>query len=140
MIFEISQPRRPILDTYRSILPIPIFCDRYQLWYRHVVSGGKTPRLFLGSSYRAGDDPDPAAGSLENIPHGPVHIWCGDRTQPNLEDMGNLYSTGRDPIFYSHHANVDRIWTVWKTLGGKRNDFKYPDWLNSEFTFYDENA
>ncbi|KAI7981283.1 hypothetical protein LOK49_Contig53G00021 [Camellia lanceoleosa] len=110
------------------------------IMYRQVVSGGKTPRLFLGSSYRAGDDPDPGAGSLENIPHGPVHIWCGDRTQPNLEDMGNLYSAGRDPIFYGHHANVDRIWTVWKTLGGKRNDFKDPDWLNSEFTFYDENA
>nr|UOV21272.1 polyphenol oxidase [Camellia sinensis] len=110
------------------------------IMYRQVVSGGKTPRLFLGSSYRAGDDPDPVAGSLENIPHGPVHIWCGDRTQPNLEDMGNFYSAGRDPIFYGHHANVDRIWTVWKTLGGKRNDFKDPDLLNSEFTFYDENA
>ncbi|KAI8001497.1 hypothetical protein LOK49_LG09G01869 [Camellia lanceoleosa] len=110
------------------------------IMYRQVVSGGKTPRLFLGSSYRAGDDPDPGAGSLKNIPHGPVHIWCGDRTQPNLEDMGNLYSAGRDPIFYGHHANVDRIWTVWKTLGGKRNDFKDPDWLNSEFTCYDENA
>ncbi|GMP72562.1 hypothetical protein CsSME_00030543 [Camellia sinensis var. sinensis] len=70
----------------------------------------------------------------------PVHIWCGDRTQPNLEDMGNFYSAGRDPIFYGHHANVDRIWTVWKTLGGKRNDFKDSDCLNSEFTFYDENA
>nr|AXB50198.1 polyphenol oxidase [Camellia sinensis] len=110
------------------------------IMYRQVVSGGKTPRLFLGSSYRAGDDPDPGAGSLENIPHGPVHIWCGDRTQPNLEDMGNFYSAGRDPIFYGHHANVDRIWTVWKTLGGKRNDFKDSDCLNSEFTFYDENA
>ncbi|KAL7211874.1 hypothetical protein ACSBR2_014683 [Camellia fascicularis] len=110
------------------------------IMYRQVVSGGKTPRLFLGSLYRAGDDPDPGAGSLENIPHGPVHLWCGDRSQPNLEDMGNFYSAGRDPIFYGHHANVDRIWSVWKTLGGKRNDFKDPDWLNSEFTFYDENA
>ncbi|KAL7242517.1 hypothetical protein ACSBR1_014985 [Camellia fascicularis] len=110
------------------------------IMYRQVVSGGKAPQLFLGSSYRMGDDPDPGAGSLENIPHGPVHIWCGDRTQPNLEDRGNLYFAGRDPIFYGHHANIDRIWTVWKTLGGKRNDFKDPDWLNSEFTFYNENA
>ncbi|KAF5944444.1 hypothetical protein HYC85_018521 [Camellia sinensis] len=110
------------------------------IMYRQVVSGGKMPRLFLGSSYCAGDDPDLGAGSLENIPHGPVHICCGDRTQPNLEDMGNFYSAGWDPIFYGHHANVDRIWTVWKTLGGKRNDFKDPDWLNSEFIFYDENV
>ncbi|KAL6992611.1 catechol oxidase [Sarracenia purpurea var. burkii] len=108
--------------------------------YRQVVSSGRTSQLFLGSSYRAGDEPDPGAGSLENIPHGPIHIWCGDRTQPNIENMGNFYSAGRDPIFYGHHSNVDRMWTIWKTLGGKRQDFTDPDWLNTEFVFYDENA
>ncbi|KAI7999995.1 hypothetical protein LOK49_LG09G00649 [Camellia lanceoleosa] len=108
--------------------------------YRQMVSSSKSARLFLGSPYRAGDEPDPGAGSLENIPHGPVHIWCGDRTQPNLEDMGNFYSAGRDPIFYGHHANVDRMWSIWKTLGGKRQDFTDPDWLNAGFVFYDENA
>ena len=79
-------------------------------------------------------------GSLENIPHGPVHVWCGDRTQPNIENMGNFYSAGRDPIFYSHHANVDRMWNIWKSLGGKRKDFTDPDFLNAGFLFYDENA
>ncbi|KAL7213116.1 hypothetical protein ACSBR2_015762 [Camellia fascicularis] len=108
--------------------------------YRQMVSSSKSARLFLGSPYRAGDEPDPGAGSLENIPHGPVHIWCGDRTQPNLEDMGNFYSAGRDPIFYGHHANIDRMWSIWKTLGGKRQDFTDPDWLNAGFVFYDENA
>ncbi|KAI6703804.1 hypothetical protein NL676_012940 [Syzygium grande] len=111
------------------------------IMYRQVVSGGKTAKLFLGSAYRAGDEADPGAGSLENIPHGPVHVWCGDTRQPNLEDMGNLYSAGRDPIFFAHHSNVDRMWTVWKTLGGaKRTDFTDPDWLNAAFLFYDENA
>ncbi|KAG5561581.1 hypothetical protein RHGRI_004584 [Rhododendron griersonianum] len=108
--------------------------------YRQVVSSGKTPSLFMGSAYRAGDDPDPGAGSLENIPHGPVHIWCGDPNQPNLEDMGNFYSAGFDPIFFGHHSNVDRMWSIWKTLGGKRQDFTDSDWLNSSFVFYDENA
>ncbi|XP_017978714.1 PREDICTED: polyphenol oxidase, chloroplastic [Theobroma cacao] len=108
--------------------------------YRQMVSNGKTAKLFLGNAYRAGDQPDPGAGSLENIPHGPIHIWCGDNRQPNLEDMGNFYSAGRDPIFYAHHSNVDRMWSVWKTLGGKRTDFTDSDWLNSGFLFYDENA
>ncbi|CAL5408754.1 unnamed protein product [Camellia sinensis] len=108
--------------------------------YRQMVSNSKSARLFLGSPYRAGDESDPGAGSVENIPHGPVHIWCGDRTQPNLEDMGNFYSAGRDPIFFGHHANIDRMWSIWKTLGGKRQDFTDPDWLNAGFVFYDENA
>ncbi|KAI4296685.1 hypothetical protein L6164_036626 [Bauhinia variegata] len=109
------------------------------IMYRQVVSSGKTSRLFLGNSYRAGDEPDPGAGSLENVPHGPVHVWTGDNTQPNYEDMGTFYSAARDPIFYSHHSNIDRMWAIWKSLGGKRRDFKDPDWLETAFVFYDEN-
>lgn len=111
------------------------------IMYRQMISNGKTAKLFMGSSYRAGDEPDPGAGSIENIPHGPVHIWTGDNTQPNLENMGNFYSAGRDPIFFAHHSNVDRMWTIWKTLGGKkRTEFTDPDWLDASFLFYDENA
>nr|KYP38872.1 hypothetical protein KK1_039853 [Cajanus cajan] len=110
------------------------------IMYRNVVSNGKLPRLFLGNPYRAGDDPDPGAGSLENVPHGPVHSWTGDKREPNRENMGIFYSAARDPIFYSHHANVDRMWNIWKTIpGGKRRDFTDPDWLDSGFLFYDEN-
>ncbi|GFZ06234.1 hypothetical protein Acr_18g0004040 [Actinidia rufa] len=64
----------------------------------------------------------------------------GTGTQPNLENMGNFYSAARDPIFYAHHSNVDRMWSVWKTLGGRRKDFTDPDWLNAGFLFYNENA
>lgn len=109
------------------------------IMYRQMVSNGKTARLFHGGEYRAGGEPG-GPGSLENYPHGPVHIWCGDASQPNNEDMGNFYSAGRDPLFYSHHANVDRMWTLWKQIdGGKRQDFNDTDWLNSGFVFYDEN-
>ncbi|KAL2931949.1 Polyphenol oxidase chloroplastic [Bienertia sinuspersici] len=54
--------------------------------------------------------------------------------------MGNFYSAARDPIFYAHHANVDRMWSIWKTLGDNRQDFTDTDWLNASFIFYDENA
>ncbi|XP_027346142.1 polyphenol oxidase A1, chloroplastic-like [Abrus precatorius] len=111
------------------------------IMYRQVVSNGKLPRLFLGSPYRAGDDSEPGAGSLENVPHGPVHDWTGDKRQSNRENMGIFYSAARDPVFYSHHSNVDRMWSIWKTKvpGGKRRDFTDPDWLESGFLFYDEN-
>lgn len=59
---------------------------------RQMISNGKTTKVFLGSPYRTGDEPDPGAGSLEDIPHGTIHNWCGDNTQPNLEDIGNFYS------------------------------------------------
>ncbi|KAK7362890.1 hypothetical protein VNO77_05015 [Canavalia gladiata] len=112
-----------------------------KIMYREVVSNGKLPALFLGSPYRAGDKADPGAGSVERVPHNPVHSWTGDKRQPNRENMGIFYSAGRDPIFYAHHANVDRMWNIWKTKipGGKRKDFTDPDWLQSAFLFYDEN-
>ncbi|XP_048497785.1 (+)-larreatricin hydroxylase, chloroplastic-like [Beta vulgaris subsp. vulgaris] len=54
--------------------------------------------------------------------------------------MGNFYSAGRDPIFYSHHANVDRTWSIWKSLSINNKDFTDKDFLNTYFYFYDENA
>jgi polyphenol oxidase len=106
-----------------------------------MVAAAKKTELFLGQPYRAGDAPDPGAGSVENVPHGPVHVWTGDPRQPNLEDMGNFYSAARDPIFYAHHGNLDRLWHVWRGLRpGVNTDFVDPDWLDASFFFYDEEA
>ncbi|PKU65310.1 polyphenol oxidase, chloroplastic [Dendrobium catenatum] len=114
--------------------------DNLKIMYRQVVSNGPTSELFLGAALRAGDQPDPGAGSLENVPHGTVHLWTGDSRQPNREDMGVFYSAARDPIFFAHHSNIDRLWDVWKSLGGQRQDFTDTDWLDAGFLFYDENA
>ncbi|KAL2343996.1 hypothetical protein Fmac_005281 [Flemingia macrophylla] len=123
-----------------NINPNDQVASNLSIMYRNVVSNGKLPRLFLGSPYRAGDDPDPGAGSLENVPHAPVHNWTGDKREPNRENMGIFYAAGRDPIFFCHHSNVDRMWSIWKTIpGGKRRNFTDPDWLESAFLFYDEN-
>ncbi|PQM41777.1 polyphenol oxidase chloroplastic [Prunus yedoensis var. nudiflora] len=51
--------------------------------------------------------------------------------------MGVFYSAGRDPIFYAHHGNIDRMWYLWKNnFGGQ--DITDTDWLDSSFLFYDE--
>ncbi|EXC16158.1 Polyphenol oxidase [Morus notabilis] len=56
------------------------------------------------------------------------------------ENLSTMYKC-RDPIFFAHHANVDRMWNIWKTLGGgKRKDITKKDFLDSEFLFYNENA
>ncbi|WJX92155.1 catechol oxidase [Trifolium repens] len=109
------------------------------LMHRQMISNSKTNRQFLGSPYRAGDIPFKGAGSIEGIPHTPVHIWTGDPKECSREDMGHFYAAGRDPIFYAHHANVDRMWYLWKPLCEKKKNFTDPDWLESSFLFYDEN-
>ncbi|KAK8514024.1 hypothetical protein V6N13_062929 [Hibiscus sabdariffa] len=108
--------------------------------YRQMVTN-KTATLFLGKPYRAGEKSSPGAGSIEQSPHTDIHKWVGDQRETYKEDMGNFYSAGRDPLFYAHHCNVDRMWNIWKSLPGKkRRDFTDTDWLDSSFLFYDENA
>ncbi|KAJ4977363.1 hypothetical protein NE237_002469 [Protea cynaroides] len=68
--------------------------------------------------------------SVERVPHNIVHNWTGDPRQHG-EDMGNFYSASRDSIFFAHHANVDRLWTIWKGLGGSRKDPTDTDWLDT---------
>lgn len=108
--------------------------------YRQMVSGAKTASLFMGSPYRAGDEDSPGGDTIDLVPHNTVHTWTGDRNQPNGENMGTYYSAGRDPMLYVHHANIDRLWSMWKTLGGGRQDLTDKDWLDSSFLFYNENA
>ncbi|GAU48397.1 hypothetical protein TSUD_405420 [Trifolium subterraneum] len=80
-------------------------------------------------------------GSIESAPHNTVHKWVGAADTPNNEDMGTFYTAARDPTFYPHHANIDRLWVMWKNLGQGRKDYSDDlDWLESNFFFYDENA
>ena len=76
----------------------------------------------------------PHAGELENKPHNAVHNAVGGL-------MGNVRLAARDPIFWLHHANIDRFWDIWIAKGNSNpSDFDNPKdqtWLETEFTFYD---
>ncbi|RLM66747.1 polyphenol oxidase [Panicum miliaceum] len=111
-----------------------------RIMYRQMVSSAKKTELFFGQPYRQGDQPDPGEGSIESVPHNPVHLWTGDPRQANFEDMGNFYSAGRDPVFFAHHGNIDRMWHVWNGLRPGNTNFTDPDWLDASFLFYDEDA
>ncbi|KAL3508869.1 hypothetical protein ACH5RR_028270 [Cinchona calisaya] len=105
---------------------------------KQMVTQSTTAAAFFGKSFLAGDASDPGAGTIETTPHNNVHRWVGDPNESHGEDMGAFYSAGRDPVFYCHHANVDRMWNIWNSLGGQ--NFTDSDWLNSSFYFYNEEA
>ncbi|KAK0657072.1 hypothetical protein B0T16DRAFT_400842 [Cercophora newfieldiana] len=44
--------------------------------------------------------------------HGGGHYGVGG----SLGQMGNLYLSPVDPIFWLHHANLDRVWWSWQKL------------------------
>ena len=51
--------------------------------------------------------------TLEALPHNPVHNLIGGA-------MSNVTISARDPIFWVHHANIDRLWTAWCNAGNGR--------------------
>ncbi|KAI5060330.1 hypothetical protein GOP47_0024750 [Adiantum capillus-veneris] len=107
--------------------------------YRTMIQEAGSQEKFFGKPYRHGDSAYPGPASAEDEPHGTVHEWTGDYTQVGWKDMGALYASGRDPIFYSHHTQIDRMWEVWCSFDGNHN-LRDEDFLNTEFVFYDENA
>jgi tyrosinase len=68
-----------------------------------------------------------ASGDLENNPHNLVHVYVGG---PNTEGlMGDPGLAALDPIFYLHHANIDRMWAGWNQVLGNANPTD-ANWLN----------
>jgi hypothetical protein len=81
-------------------------------------------------------------GSLEGTPHGAIHNAIGGTGESDcsLGQMSSARCAARDPIFWLHHTNIDRLWEVWLAQGGGRANPTQNAWLNQLFTFHDETA
>jgi tyrosinase len=67
-------------------------------------------------------------GVLERSPHNAVHGAIGGENGW----MSFPEEAAKDPIFWLHHCNIDRIWAEW---GGQ--DPTEPAWSNQGFEFFD---
>ncbi len=73
------------------------------------------------------------SSQMEGTPHGVVHTAVGG---PGGW-MSLVQTAAADPIFWLHHANIDRLWITWKNQAGHFNPSD-STWLNTTFSFYDE--
>jgi tyrosinase len=74
-------------------------------------------------------------GQLELQPHNQVHVAVGGASGW----MSDPDRAARDPIFWLHHANIDRLWQKW--LQDHPNfDVSTLPVNNAQFTFFDENG
>ncbi len=49
---------------------------------------------------------NPTSGLIESPYHNMVHVGVGG-------DMGQVPFAAKDPVFWLHHCNVDRLWSLW---------------------------
>jgi tyrosinase len=66
--------------------------------------------------------------NFEGNPHGSVHVMVGG-------DMGVVATSGRDPLFWAHHTNVDRMWAVWLAMNTAHKNLSTRSYLRAQFTF-----
>jgi tyrosinase len=74
-------------------------------------------------------------GELEQQPHNVIHTRVGGSFPAGW--MSLVECAARDPIFWLHHANIDRLWQVWLNEGGHANPLGDEHWTSQEFEFYD---
>jgi polyphenol oxidase len=84
---------------------------------------------FLGSPTT---DRTTGQGLLEQGPHNDGHDWVGTRFGKN-RSMGTLRTAAGDPMFYMHHGNIDRIWSLYKQPQPDPSG----DWGKQEYNFLD---
>lgn len=88
------------------------------------------------------------SNQLEQVPHGAMHCATGNGcTTPHI---GWVPVAGNDPVFYMHHANIDRLWQCWMTreangatidLAWAKAHLGMPEaWYQIKFDFVDENG
>ena len=71
-------------------------------------------------------------GSVELTPHGSMHMAVGGWMQ-------QFFTAALDPIFWLHHANIDRLWQVWLDRDASHVNPTASKWLTSvKFNFRDE--
>lgn len=68
-------------------------------------------------------------GAVESTPHNAVHSHIG-------RWMGRTDTAALDPIFWLHHANIDRLWFEWASRPGHGNPTD-PRWITQEYRFFD---
>jgi tyrosinase len=77
-------------------------------------------------------------GALEQQPHDVIHVLVGGMPGAPCQSgwMSDPDCAARDPIFWLHHANIDRLWKRWLDLEGHADPVQAA-WLDQRFRFYD---
>ncbi len=124
------QARGPRMNAEGRLDPTFVAVDEAwsQTGFTESAGGGASGGFGGGVALRlAGHTP----GALEISPHGSVHMGVGGSHPRGW--MSDFATAGLDPIFWLHHANIDRRWAGW--LSSTRRNPTAREWLQERFTF-----
>lgn len=101
-------------------------------FYQALYTSGNLPVPSFGGPTTGFNHAGGPIGALEGTPHGSVHNFVGG-------DMGNFNTAGNDAVFWLHHANIDRLWEIWRANTGRGGDPKKAV-FTQKFSFLDPSS
>jgi tyrosinase len=108
-----------------------------ELVFRGTTTGGDPGFGGTRTPFKhSGGQNDPAEGVLEQIPHDIIHGLVGGARNNDPSDPSNLglmsapEIAALDPIFWLHHANIDRLWQVWLNRSSNHSNPTLKAWLD----------
>jgi tyrosinase len=138
-----------VTGSVHGVIP-PEFTNSSDPTLKWLYRADRNPGVNTGTAIDTGDpgaldltalkqttyEPNGAApgfnADLDGGIHGAVHVDTGNST-----NMGSVPWAARDPIFWMHHCNLDRLWASWNKNGGVNPG---GGWLTKSFTFADLNG
>jgi len=127
-------------------LPAPFRNSASSLYTVNRGTGWNAGTASLPSSAVATGPPPPGTGFMPTIPYYPAQSGCESTPHATVHVtigswMGVISTAAQDPIFYLHHANIDRLWNLWLKQGGGRSDpLTDNTWKTTKWTFFDESG
>jgi tyrosinase len=109
------------LSSVRGLAASTFSGDGSNVEYPFGFGGGPTPSSFQENS----------AADIEAQMHGNVHVLIG--LGGGL--MARPRTAAADPIFWLHHANIDRLWSQW-AADTRHQDPTDVAWRRQEWTFF----
>jgi len=97
------------------------------------AAGPLDPRSGFGGVRVADAKQSASAGAIEAL-HNRFHLATGADG-----DLASPATAARDPVYWLHAANIDRLWVKW-SAGGGVPPVDDDVWMKTPFTFVDENG
>jgi tyrosinase len=129
------EERRPGANSGRAIAGRRVVDISAALAERR-FAGGNVGSSGFGGARTTFSHSGGTPGMLELVPHGSMHVAVGGDREP-VGWMSRFNTAALDPLFWLHHANIDRLWSVWRTLQPALLDPTEAAWLNMPFDFHD---
>ncbi len=139
--------------TKRGILPVqfrmpsdPLFASLYRAERTSLANSGlpiqknqpgdpmNIDDAMAKTNYMTVDTVQGFCRAIDSGIHGRIHVLVG-----TSKGMGAVPYAARDPLFWVHHSNIDRLWASWNNNGGV-NPAATETWASRSFVFADVNG